>query len=189
MLWGPLLTMFFLGYSLALSVLWTPFGVGLCMLLARRKGLSVPYYGIIGAAYSLLFVLPCIYLVTRLSGRRIPTYLIIATYSAVYTLWVFLLLGMYFYTYEEILWDSARPRVTDTRWEISLYPTHIGAVVAFVSTWVLAIDLKRRRNSRDSDQRFPEDYEHSLRDMLYLVPFVFLGIATGVPLWYFLGAQ
>ncbi len=53
------------------AVLSTPLGAAICMILARKRGLNVWYYGAIGAIYTLFYLLPVVYLISRLSGRNL----------------------------------------------------------------------------------------------------------------------
>ena len=182
--WGLFFVLIPLVLSLAVSVLWMPFGVGSCMLLARRRGLSVRYYGIIGAIYSLPSILPCIYLVVRLAGRRLPTPIVLIGYCVAYGFWVFFLLSSYLH----LVWSSELLDRIGLRLIVVVhFATYIGSIVAVVSAWVLIRDYKRRQNLRNVDRQSSDEYKHAPSDVIYLLPFVFAGIQMGLIVLYLFG--
>ncbi len=79
------------------SVMFSPFAAGICMWLARRRGLNVWYYGLIGAIYSISFLYPWVYLATRLLGRRMSPIIVIAGYVNMYVWWLASLFGVFLF--------------------------------------------------------------------------------------------
>ena len=70
------------------SVVFSPVAAVTCMWLARRRGLKVWYYGLIGAIYSVFFLYPWIYLATRMLGRRMSRKIVTAGYINMYVWWI-----------------------------------------------------------------------------------------------------
>ena len=72
----PTILPIFMGYlvskALLFEVILSPFAALTCWLIARSRGLSQYRYAAAGALYSILFILPLIYLVLRMYGRSVP---------------------------------------------------------------------------------------------------------------------
>ena len=75
-----LLTLF-VHLALAAGLLWAPFNALLCFKAAKKHTLTGWPYAVAGAAYSILLVLPGLYLLMRLRGNAIHRSQIIAAYA------------------------------------------------------------------------------------------------------------
>ena len=72
----------------AASIAWAPAGALFCALIARGRGLSPRRCAIMGAVCSALFFLPWVYLVIRMSGRRVPKIVVVLAYAVIYASWL-----------------------------------------------------------------------------------------------------
>ena len=152
------------------SIVWAPIAGLITAKQARRRGLTnTRYYGMVGALYAALLLLPWIHLTLRLSGRAVPLWLIRTVYVALYIFWAFYLLVSYYVH----LGDPP------------IIPMIIGVSALLVSAWMLI------RNTADSDrqervQHTENDYRLTQRDLVYLAPFAFLlfqSLALEARLW------
>ena len=86
--------------ALVLLVIGAPIAGLVCVKLAREQGLDARRYGLTGAALSLLFLLPWVYLISRMSGIRPSRTLTVLGYVLLYGfwLWVPLIGGMPYIT-------------------------------------------------------------------------------------------
>ena len=69
---------------MAIGVLWAPFAAVLCFNKAEAIGLPSIRYALMGALYSVLFLMPLIYLSARMDGKRVPRGLVILAYFVLY---------------------------------------------------------------------------------------------------------
>ncbi len=136
---------FFVTYSWVLvSVVFSPFAAGICMWLARRRGLNVWHYGLIGAIYSLSFLYPWIYLATRLLGRRMSGKIVIAGYVNMYVWWVAWLFGMFLIAD----WNYRGDYGGDLVGLLGLVHVSISAIAVVGSLVLIALSI-RNRNRRE----------------------------------------
>ena len=75
-----LLTLF-VHLALAAGLLWASFNALLCFKAAKKRALTGWPYAVAGAAYSILFVLPGLYLLLRLRDNTIHRSQVIAAYA------------------------------------------------------------------------------------------------------------
>ena len=75
-------------WAVAASVVWAPFGALICALIAWRRGLSPRRYAVAGAAHSVLFFLPWVYLAARMLGVRVPKPLVVLGCAVAYAAWL-----------------------------------------------------------------------------------------------------
>ena len=145
-----------------MSIVWAPIAGLITAKQARRRGLTnTRYYGMVGALYAALLLLPWIHLTLRLSGRTVPLRLIRAVYITVYILWAFYLLV----TYVLGLSLEGNP----TMWPILF----VGVIAYFVSAWML-FRLAFGNDRREEVQHAENDYRLTQRNLVYLTPFAFL---------------
>ena len=71
----------FLHLALAAGLLWAPFNALLCFKSAKKRALTGWPYAVTGATYSILLVLPGLYLLLRLRDNTIHRSQIIAAYA------------------------------------------------------------------------------------------------------------
>ena len=83
-----------------MCVLWAPFASLICAKSARKNGLEVRRYAVVGGLYSLMLVLPWLYLIIRMSGDRPSRTLVKWGYALLYAswLWVSIMGGMAYVT-------------------------------------------------------------------------------------------
>ncbi len=75
------------GFSLLLlgiGVLWSPFAAVMCFNKAESAGLPSIRYALMGALYSVLFLMPLIYLTARMDDKRTPKGLVVLGYVLLY---------------------------------------------------------------------------------------------------------
>ena len=77
----------FARYMIIPGLVWAPFAGLIAWYMARARGLPAVRYGVAGAFYSALFLLPWIYLVGSMMGLRFPHSCVRLTYIAVYGSW------------------------------------------------------------------------------------------------------
>ena len=78
--------------SMAVGLLWSPIAAIICLLIARIRGLRGDGYGSAGFRYSLLFLLPWIYLALRMAGVPVPRMVERIGYALLYGVWAVLAL-------------------------------------------------------------------------------------------------
>ncbi len=71
----------------AVGLLWSPFAATICFLIARKRGLMWDGYGWAGFRYSVLFLLPWMYLVLRMAGVPASKVVERAGYALLYGVW------------------------------------------------------------------------------------------------------
>ena len=71
-----------------IGLLWTPFAAAICIAIARVRRLGDEGWGKAGAQYSLLFLLPWLWLALRMAGVPIPAAITRAGYALLYGLWL-----------------------------------------------------------------------------------------------------
>ena len=69
---------------LGIGVLWSPFAAVMCYNRAALAGLNSTRYAVVGALYSVLFLMPLIYLSARMDGKRVPKALVVLGYVVLY---------------------------------------------------------------------------------------------------------
>ena len=146
------------------GLIWMPFAAATCMYVARSKRLNVNAYGIAGAVYSVLFILPWIYLVLRMYGVSVDKRVVRAVYVVLYVyIWM---LGVMVLNVIIAL---------DQDWR------GIAFLLLFVNmiTWIVSADMLRHRNHEDRKEEFHFLRGHSNSEMqqaplphfVYLIPF------------------
>ena len=162
--WPPIYSILW-GIWIFFSVVFSPLAAGICMWLARRRGLNIRYYGLIGAIYSAFSLLPWLYLVTRMSGRRIPVSLIITGYVVLYLSWFTLLLAVY------VLFILIHQETDVQRLWVSSVFLSIAAIAAVGSALALISNRNRRKELGQNVQPFLGGYTLNSRDLIYIAPF------------------
>ena len=146
-----------------LSIVWAPFAALISASQARRRGSTDwRYYRMVGALYSVLLLLPWIYLTLRLAGRTVPLSLIRGVYIAIYVLWAFYLLITFYLR-------LASPQNDAQFWLVLA----VGIFAFFVSAWML-IRHTVGNDQQEGVQHTENDYRLTQRGLVYLTPFVFL---------------
>ena len=74
--------------SMVLGLLWSPFAALVCLLISDFRRLPGSGYGGAGFRYSLLFLLPWVYLVMRMAGVTVPSTVVRVGYGVLYGLWM-----------------------------------------------------------------------------------------------------
>ena len=144
---------------LPLSILWAPFAAFISARQARTQGSEIWWqYGLLGALYSVSFLLPWIYLAWRLSQRRMPISLIMTGYISIYILWLLSL----FFTFSFLTTESQ---------VVALLALFVGVAFGILSTFVLLRNVSRDR-FRDQLQPFSKFHEEPFRDLPYIAPFI-----------------
>lgn len=156
-----------LGILLAVSLaglIWMPFAAASCMYVARSKGLNVNAYGIAGAVYSVLFILPWVYLVLRMYDVSIDKRVVRAVYVVLYVyVWM---LGVMVLNVTIAL---------DQDWRAIAFLLLLVNII----TWIVSADMVQRRNLEDRKEEFHIPRRHSNNEMqqaslphfVYLIPF------------------
>ena len=75
-------------YLMVIGLLWTPFAALICLAIARVRRLEGEGYVKAGALYSLLFLLPWVWLVLRMMGVPVPAMVARVGYAVMYGLWL-----------------------------------------------------------------------------------------------------
>ena len=74
--------------SMVLGLLWSPLAALVCQLIAHFRRLPGSGYGGAGFRFSLLFLLPWVYLVMRMAGVSVPSTVVRVGYGLLYGLWI-----------------------------------------------------------------------------------------------------
>ena len=145
------------------SLLFAPFASVICMLIALRRGQSILSYGLLGALYSIAYLLPWIYLITRLSGRRMPRKVIMVGYVAIYVNGIAVSFGLFalaFLDYEGYGGETAWTLLTGL------------VLIVGASTWLLGIIHRWRTDPHRETKHSSKEYTHTPEDLVYLTPFL-----------------
>ena len=78
----------FVVMSMVFGLLWSPFAALICRLVAHVRRLLGNGYGGAGFRYSLLFLLPWVYLVLRMAGVPVPRVVVRVGYGILYGFWI-----------------------------------------------------------------------------------------------------
>lgn len=149
------------------GLIWMPFAAATCAFVARRKGLDIKVYGIAGAAYSVLFVIPWIYLVLRMHSISVSRRIVHSMYVAMYVyVWMLGLMVL-----NVII-------AFDSDWR------GVGLLLLLLNviTWIVSADMIQRRNRYDREQealivsRHSVEYVNEMRrtslpHFVYIIPF------------------
>lgn len=86
--WVPFCVTIYLGASAAFGLLFSPIAAFDCGRAAGSRGLGARKYAVAGAVYSVLFLLPWIYLRSQLRNKPLTDCTIAGGYALIYGLWV-----------------------------------------------------------------------------------------------------
>lgn len=166
------------------GAIWSPFAAVKAWRLARRAGLSPVRYALLGALYSVLLVVPSVYLLRRLRGQSLPRNLVVASYWVLYgVIWGF---GAIL-PYGAVLWFLVEYEVyRDPGSDVSL-----DGMIGFAALWtatVIALTVSAWmviRKSKSSHLSAPalEPRADLLPLYVYIVPIVLAPL--GAPLLMF----
>lgn len=160
---------------LTIGIVWSPVAALLCGIAAHKRGMSTARYAIAGAFYSALFILPWIYLMLRLLGRKAPTDLVYLGYIIIYTAWVLCPIPLYFaMAYIFFTHTSRLDELLSFELQVFDYLLAWGASIYIVFNVLVLLksihDLRRVH-------RIESEASHSQRDVLpdrrYILPFVY----------------
>ena len=76
-----------------IGLLWAPVAAASCAFVARARKLPPGLYASSGAKYSILLILPWVYLLIKLFGRSLPFLLLATVYALIYVVWAVGLIG------------------------------------------------------------------------------------------------
>lgn len=153
-------------------LLWAIFAGTICVLIARYKGLNMIVYGVVGAIYSVLFILPWIYLILRMYGVHIRRGIILCVYGVIY---------IYVWMFGAVAFSLIAA--------IELFPS-ISTLILMLNLLIGLTSLKMiwNRDSRDrkdnaylvmkhSEKYVDEMWAKGLPKFSYMVPFIL------IPIW------
>ena len=174
------------------GLLWSPFAAIICLLIARVRGLRGDGYGSAGFRYSLLFLLPWIYLALRMAGVPVPRMVERIGYALLYGLWGVVALasvGIGLFTAGSFVLGDEDARGADA----ALFVV-IGLFMAVL--WFISLrGLLRRHGDRDDEPSVPMRVAyavlHALWPLLALSIFFegmfefreFDKLRSAIPLW------
>ena len=145
---------FIFGFSLLGGVVLAPIFALISFLIARRKDLDGARFALIGAVYSAMFLMPWIYLVLRMKGKRPPKKLVISTYVFMYTIWLSILAGLFVYVGFGVTYDPYDPK--DLADLVDLYLlAHWSSILICGAAWLVSlvriVQLKREADEEEAD--------------------------------------
>lgn len=171
----PLVGFMGLMASVYLGIALAPFSAITCGLLARRRGLNAWGHALAGGIFSVLMVVPSVYLVLRLLNKRPPAELTYLVYLAVFALWF---LGTIFAPLGLLLLDVRFSSSYEPDSVLS-YGTHVMALIVNSTALVSWIVWWNRRKPN------PEDSDKVLPPVGYVLPFFMAPV--GLVVWLALG--
>ena len=124
--------------SMVFGLLGAPFAALICAIIARVKGLGQSYAGT-GAWYSMLFILPWIYLALRMLGVQVSDRAAQIGYAILYGIWLYGAIGVIVAGMGSIFFPGDEVRIGDTVLIISG-----GLFIACV--WFVSLRRLLRRN-------------------------------------------
>lgn len=155
---------FLMAWLAVLSLVWAPFAASICALIAKRNKLSASRYAITGAAYSILFFIPWVYLLTKLLKRPLPVSMIRLGYFFLYTLWI---LGPIGFIITLLIVFSETFRGQTERPTIGAYIFLLACIAMLaLSRWQVNIAREVSENRRSLPRLLPLPF-------LYLSPFIY----------------
>ena len=165
-----LFSLFMVFVWIPISILFAPVAAIISAGQARSRKLNTLYYGLIGALYSAFLLLPWIYLVCRLAGRRVPVILIMTGYFIVFVVWSLSV----FFTYGFLITKN-HPLASPALFVSGSFV--VGTLViltALAVPWGDPVPWSGPGRQRAQGQLQPSsEYRHRLRDFVYLAPFIF----------------
>ena len=174
---GSLIAIFILPFLFmtmpALGLLWAPFATMICARTARARGLDSRRYAIAGAVYSVLFLLPSIFLIARIHNKSTPGCLTRSAYVLIYGwLWPVSTLSYYIFT-------LALP---EPFWIVSVSLLLLNVLTWFIS--LIKLIVWHRRQARV----LSEESDDVLPNRVYIMPFAYvLGwVLIAVPLFWWM---
>lgn len=158
------------------GVVFSPFAALGCARIAHRRGLGVWRYALAGGAYSIMLLLPWLYLVRGMEGKPVPSDFIKWAYYAVYALWIALLIsqGLFLFTPQEggdwpPLWDDS-PITDQDRLFWSLWWILVAMIIASVTAFVVSLVTLRSRIAMAAKQP-PDTQPDEIPHFVYIMPF------------------
>lgn len=154
-----------LWFFLLFCVAWAPFAALVCALIASRKTeLEVWKHALAGAVYSALLLMPWIYLVMRMLGRRFSRKTIRPIYICLYLLWMCLIVGGAATIY--IFFDLGGMEDLEV-FTVPLVPLVIGMPI-----WTLSFPALQRRDRYTADSKEDDTSDTSiLLEPVFIIPF------------------
>ena len=167
LIWIPFFVTPILLLLAIVGLMWSPFAALISWRMAGNRGLSGSRYAITGAVYSMLLVLPWIYMVMALRCKRISTGLVDFAYFFLYMAW---LVGPIAFMYLGFVFFAESTSVVA-----------IGVLTALVLAWMvsLAILVKSWLPSLFEVHRSSRGREPIL-DLKHIMPFGLVVASTGV---------
>lgn len=175
-----------LTWLVLVGLAWAPAAAVLCAAATTRGVGSRGAYAKRGALYALLLVLPSLYLIARLHGRRIPKWAVYTGYGLIFLLWAastgyFLLMAWAIYASG---WLEGQPLPI-----LDILVTHVPAAANIVAMVIslkalLAQSFRRRRYPGTPEPASPVVDDYSI-PQVNLMPFQFtLGSLLASPFIY-----
>ena len=167
------------------SVAWMPFAVLITFLIAYMRNQDTKLYTQRGALYSLLLIMPWIYLTVRMFGNRVPTGLIKTGYIILYFLWAAAtVMGVWALTFFKHSYHSLYGPNSDYPHQAALN----AAVAFYLAVTVIALfhSILELRRARDdySERGADAKPQPVFPGKGFLTPFIygFVGIALPIPI-------
>ena len=165
---------------------WSPFAALITFQRARRKSLDTKRYTLYGALYSLLLIMPWIYFIRRMSGKRFPSALIRLGYVILYFMWVVSgVMGVLALTSFKLNYHSLHGPFSDYPHQAILNTAIAIYLLATVVTWIHS-RRKLRRAREDYDKRSADaELQPVFPNMGFLTPFIYGFVWLALPVFIF----
>lgn len=155
----PFLTQFSMIGLVVLCAAWAPFAALICAIISKRNGLSVWRFSLAGAILSVFLLLPWLYLILRMSGKQVPRFIYVLSYSAVYCIWwMSSIAPLCFFSFFELS-DSESS-------EFAFRSMFITGLLTWTVSLLNLISMPRPGSLSDSHIRFA-----SVQQTVYIAPF------------------
>ena len=160
---------FFVPITMFIGPLWAPFAGLACAIRAPSIGRSRVRYAVLGALYSALFLLPWIYLIARMYGKKLPKAFIWSGYIVLYVVWLCsiilnLIVAFASHPGKDHLWDF-------TNLDVIISMAVFTVLWVNVITWVVSMLKLYNGHQRSAFQSDSED--SILPNRAYILPFMF----------------
>ena len=126
------------------GILWAPFAALICVAIARAKTLAEGPYARQGALCSALFLLPWVYLMFRLFGISLPSFIVKLAYGLLYCVWGIVLLH-YLWLMPVLATDS--PEADFPGWLLTLT---LILFLAGMPAWLLSVIAVSTKSPRSA---------------------------------------
>lgn len=143
----------FLFVPLALfGLLFSPFAAAICARTAREQGLDSSFFAWKGFAFSILYLVPCFYLISRIQGTETARGPAVFGYVFLYYTWMVVgIIAVIIFVSGEVDRVIINPMHVGDRGDLGALLWLVPAPIANAILWVVSLRSLIRRDRRDRE--------------------------------------